>query len=326
MTALAAAAAVATIVGTIASIASGIDTSKKLSEINSRLDSIIATQEAILIELRNMKAYFDDALLANWKDINENTIQVQYYRFAARVESPLTPGLADELTQLLRDLENPAFSLATRFGLAAYVSFASALSLELLIYRKLRKPRLEVVNLAKAYSKALQLRWLNKEHPASVYSMITETSSEVARRVATLDAQPRKHLAGTRADSDGECTTTFNIYTIVAGSFEAGFSASASEEKGKTKCFRDPCRNPRVCITAANIDDLNDKSKPQVLREGYSFTLPVVPPFVASGNNFLDPFLKERTSIFERKRDLVAYEILKEAMESMVARLEGQIA
>ncbi|MFZ1810090.1 MAG: hypothetical protein WAU04_02735, partial [Candidatus Nitrotoga sp.] len=66
ISALAAAAAIATIVGAVVGVVSGIDTSKKLGEINARLDAIIATQEQILDELRNMRFYFDAKLLGQW--------------------------------------------------------------------------------------------------------------------------------------------------------------------------------------------------------------------------------------------------------------------
>ena len=326
MTALAAAAAIATIVGTIAGIASGIDTSKKLAEINARLDSIIATQEAILGELRNMRAYFDEALFANWKTINENTIQVQFYRFAARVDNPLTPGVSDELTQIIRDLENPAFSLATHFGLAAYVSFASALSLELLVYRKLRKPRQEIVNLARAYASVLRLKWLNKKDPTSIYALITATTAEISRRIVELNRRSRKFYAGSRQERDGDyCWTPHAIYVNIVGTFENGFTAQNTDEAGQKSCYRDPCHNPRVCLKAPSLEELDAQQFATAGRAADALVLPEVPPFVASGNSFLDSFLEERTNILVRRRDLVAYEFLREAMENMTTRLDGPI-
>ncbi|MFZ1318004.1 MAG: hypothetical protein WAQ56_01610 [Candidatus Nitrotoga sp.] len=328
ISALAAAAAIATIVGAVVGVVSGIDTSKKLGEINARLDAIIATQEQILDELRNMRFYFDAKLLGQWQDINENTIKVQFLRFAGRVDSPLTSGLTDELTQILRDLENPAFSLATKFGVAAYVSFASALSLELLIYRKLLKPRIEIQNISGAYAKALRIGWLNKNDPASIYNLIDDTAREIPRRIAELNARARTYEVGHRTDYDGgtECTVNVTVFTNITGTFDSGFTAKPSEAGGSKKCGSAPgCHNPRTCLQANAVDELLGKATSQITTEEPTFNLPDVPPFIPSGNGYLDSFLRERTDIFARKRDLVAYEFLRDAMEVLAGYLEGPI-
>lgn len=325
MTGLAAAAAVADIVGAGISLVSAIMTSNKLAEISAKLDRVIGLQYEILADLRALRVYFDESQMRHWQEITTTTIAVQHNRFSIRIDDDLTPQLANELTAISNDVQNAAFTLTHKFGLAAYVSYASAVALDILLYRKLGKTPAQLAKLTKEYASALRNRWLRPAGADSVYTLIVELQKTEAERRKVLNEKPRRYLLSTRVERRNyRCEQTVETWTTVSGSIEAGFSATNEEIRGKEDCLPpDHCRG-KGCLNDVDLRTL--LNRPGFARTAKADSdepeLPSVPNYSDSGNQFLNEFNQMRVAYFESKRSLVAAEYLRNAMERLAAQLE----
>lgn len=326
MSALAAAAAIAGIVSAVAGLASAVDSSKQLGAISAKLDQIISMQKVILQELRAMRAYFDEALLRQWEEITSTVIAVNHRVFAARVESPLNEQLGGELALIAYNVEVNAYTLAEKFGVAAFVSYASAVSLDLMLFRKLRKSAADVKSLARQFAVAMESRWLARGNPDSVYALIGTIEGTLARLVAEHNARPRRQIHHERwRDAGPGCRVYGVLWFRIEGDIDAGFTAIAEPVDGKVECSDGdpPCRG-RSCRGGDFIG--GHAAQVVVSEELPRLELPAVPPYTPSGNHILDQFNHDRTEILSWRRSLRAAEYLKAAMERMHDSLLNGVA
>jgi hypothetical protein len=284
----------------------------------------MANQEQILQELRSLKVFFQEALYAQWRDMVTTQIVVQHSRVSARLDRPLR-DVRDDLRAIVQDIENPAFTLGTKFDVAAFASYASAIALLMLVLRKLQSSRDLVNNLRREFHKTL------------IYALVQSTEQDIQSRMQQLNGRSRRHHLSTRTVRRGRwCTKEVQTWLNVEGGLESGFTARIEEIHGEEECIDPPgCRNPRTCplMVLEDEDAAAIAATIQgVLRGGgpglkpSAANLPTIPEYRDSGHAVVNEFNQERIAIFRRRYELATYVVLRTEMEKFRDRLSTEFS
>lgn len=337
ITVLQAAAAVVGIVAGLSGMASDASLKKGINKILARLDVVIANQELILEELRGLKIYIDEALHRSWREAYARNIASYndsldvYFADLDANNWVLNKRLREDFEDLSKDCANTTFSIG-QMDVWAYPSFATGVIVVLLADRVLRTSPQRVAETKQKFVKYID-QWLSPNSAKSLPAIIAQTSAEITDRTNRLNSRVKTYILSDRrvdagGDGDVYCTERVAEQLTVSGSLEAGYSGAVRTIREDRRCrvIRDPCRNPRFCVTSVDENFAGIEGRIARRIEGsvsvYSLAdepiaVPVVPGFSPSGYAIVDEFNRERVSIFELMAVNARQKQLQQEMEKM---------
>ncbi|MGZ3236773.1 MAG: hypothetical protein ACXWIN_04980 [Burkholderiaceae bacterium] len=309
LTCLQAAAAVVGIVAAISGMASDTSLRKNTDQILSKLDLVIANQEAILADLRALRIYIDEALLISWRDAYARNIasyneQVDIYIADLKTKKwNMDQRLRDDFEFLSRDAYNATLSIG-QMDSWAFPSFGTGVAV-ILICDRILKSSPDRVTKTKEKFRACLDSWLNPNNLKSMPKEIEKTTTEISQRTATLNARSRTYLLRNDIVAvDNICTEKITDTLTISGTLEGGFSGAITTTRSDRRCTHTPICNLRNCpavldSTTAENELLIAKRRPEISLPADNVPIPVVPGFMPSGYAIVDDFNHERVGIYE---------------------------
>ncbi|OHV84143.1 hypothetical protein [Rhizobium sp. LCM 4573] len=304
LTILQAGAAVVGIITGILGANSDNEIRKTIAEINEKLDAVVRLQAAILNEIQALKLYITEALFNERKQKTIDELNAQKDRFDILIASPVNNETRPFYQRLVGDVEQTAFELS-RYDFSAFVSFGTAVAIDIALYRVLNVDRLRVLNLRKKIKDTYE-RWLDANNNQSVTSMIRHVELEISGRQQALNSRPRRYEVGRRNVAQGRGGCTEVTWLTVNGDFKSGFSTSISVDF--TDCWTDDgpdCgRHPERCFIANSSTPLAPSATVEVPQKHVDATgYPVLDDFNRERNLIIDEMLR-LNSLFEIRAQL----------------------
>jgi hypothetical protein len=331
-TAAAVIAVVAAVVGIVSGLAGMLSDAKLRKGIDSILEQlslVIAYQQLILQELRAMRLYFDEALLASWQGAYARSIAA-YDAELFRLRKGLLDSdwkvdnrLRDDLESLSRDCFHTTMEIG-QMNVWAFPSFASGVAVVLLADTILKtKPHLTSGTKTK-FRERIDV-WLDPKALHSLPQLIAATTKDVEELTQALAARDRSYVTRNEVVHwavPGETCSRRDVDTVsIAGSLEAGFTGTVATSVSESRC-RDIGRagggRRPLSVYSGNLDPRLAASMGMFSEAGTtSEAIPVVPAFNPSGFAIVDTFNQERIAVYEMQAALARQKVLLSYMEQM---------
>lgn len=300
----------AAVVGIIAGISGMSDSASMKSTLRTiarRLSEIIANQQVIIKEMRELKLLVVETAFISWRDAYARRLTT-YDRQLQILISDLEAAKYKVEGRLKSDFEvlsRDCFVTTDEIGqmdVWAFPSFATGVATVLLADRVLGT---SVERTKKTKEKFVEriTKWLDASFEASLPAIIQRTKAEVAKRTADLQGRGRTYVTADGWEIKGRCHRKAKTTLTVSGSFEQGFAGSQVTVADKYWVCEDIDMPSSVELPLAtySIDNPGILARPMGAGPDVdaAVPIPVVPGFNPSGHAIVDDFNRERIAIYE---------------------------